>query len=433
MKYFFLLMLLLSAPLSWAQLKTEKTITQNIDTRKSSEAKRSLLHAAVLEGIEQYATEIGIDQVVFRNKLNEKFNLHFEDWKKRQLKEKFGKNYATELSPEQKKTFLDGLEARKEKELLSFSRLERLVDSYAFKNFEHGTDGWTGTVILNLNRGKIEKFYKRLQSDENKHYSKLIILPEINLIGITWSELGLDKSSSFTDPLMNSWSKWLTKNQPSNVEDIIECSSDCLDDFRQWLQIPQEEDMQVPDSIHHALWLKILFNVRKLSFIPDINEWEFEWDGSIVLLDANTKLLLSSRNIDTHHKTWRGLDQKALNSALASSMYKSALKGLSKINKKVEDSSRFNRLSRLVITGHKNLGDVMSLIELLKKEGNKLYLELKLDYFKPNEAHLLCFYQGEEKSFTDLLSGVKELKSSHSYSLVNEFTGVHHVLKLIAE
>lgn len=432
MKYFFLI-LLLWAPLTWAQIKTERTITQKIETNKPDEAKRFLLHSAVLEGIEQYSTEMGIDPVVFRTKLKEKFNSHFEEWKVRQLKEKFGKNYATELSPEQKKTFLEGLEARKDRELIDFARLERLVDSYAFTSFAQGAEGWTGTVIFNMNRGKIEKFYKRLQSDENKHYSKLIILPEINLIGINWDELGLSKSTKFTDPLMTSWSKWLTKNQPSNVEDIVKCSSDCIDDFRQWLQIPQEEDMHVPDNIHHALWLKILFNVRKISFIPDINEWEFEWDGSIVLLDANTKLLLASRNIDTRKKTWRGLDQKALNSALASSMYKSALPGLSKIIKKIEDSSRFNRLSRLVITGHKNLGDVMTLIELLKKEGNKLYLELKLDFFRPNEAHLLCFYQGEEKSFTDLLSGVKELKSSHSYSLVNEFTGVHHVLKLIAE
>src|SRR5690606_14326276 len=125
---------------------------------------------------------------------------------------------------------------------------------------------------------------------------------------------------------------------------------ECNEEFRKWLQIPQEEGMQVPDSLHHALWLKILFNVRKVSFIPDINEWKFEWDGSLVLLDANTKLLLSSRNIDPQTKSWRGLDQKALNSALASAMYKSALGGMKQLTKKIEDSSRFNRLSRLVIS-----------------------------------------------------------------------------------
>jgi hypothetical protein len=31
------------------------------------------------------------------------------------------------------------------------------------------------------------------------------------------------------------------------------------------------------------------------------------------------------------------------------------------------------------------------------------------------------------------LSSIKELKSSHRYTLVNEFTGVHHLLKLVTE
>ena len=59
-------------------------------------------------------------------------------------------------------------------------------------------------------------------------------------------------------------------------------------------------------------------------------------------------------------------------------------------------------------------------------------LETQMDYLKSSEAQILCFYQGEEKSFTDLLSRVKELKLSQSYKLVNEFNGIH-TLKLVTE
>jgi hypothetical protein len=114
-------------------------------------------------------------------------------------------------------------------------------------------------------------------------------------------------------------------------------------------------------------------------------------------------------------------------------MYASPLAAFNKAVKKLQESSRLNRLSRLVISGHKHLGDVSDLMKLLKKEGQNLGLELQWDLFTQKEAQLLCFYQGEEKSFTDLLSRIKELKSSHSYNVVNEFTGVRHVLKLIAE
>ncbi|MFP5386603.1 MAG: hypothetical protein ACLGHN_11020 [Bacteriovoracia bacterium] len=436
MRFLPVILILFFTSVSKAQINSERAVSAVVSTTDTEEAKLALLHQAVLETIEQHANEMGIDPLIFKSRLQEKFTAHFEEWKLRKLSEKFGKKYAVELTEEQKKTFLDGLEVNRHPEFVSFARLSRLVDSYAFRKIENDSetkDLWKGEVLLNLNRGRAEKFHKRLLSDENKHYSRLIVLPELNLLGLNWNDLALEKSSSFSDPLLNSWSKWLINNQPSNVEEVIKCTGTCIEQFNQWLQISQEEGMQIPEELRNSLWIKILFNIRKINFIPEINEWQFEWDGSVVLLDTNTKLLLSSRTIGPHQKTWRRMEQKELNSALASAMYKSALEPLSKISRKIEDSSRFNRLSRLVIRGHRHMGDVISLIESLKKEGSKLYLELKLDSFNQNEAHLLCFYQGEEKSFTDLLSGVKELKSSHSYQLVNEFTGIHHILKLVAQ
>jgi hypothetical protein len=88
---------------------------------------------------------------------------------------------------------------------------------------------------------------------------------------------------------------------------------------------------------------------------------------------------------------------------------------------------------RLVIKGHQRLGDVIQLTEMLKKMGERIHLELRLDFFGLEEAHLLCFYQGEEKSFTDVLSQLKELKSSHRYKLLNDSTGVHHLIRFVTE
>jgi hypothetical protein len=79
------------------------------------------------------------------------------------------------------------------------------------------------------------------------------------------------------------------------------------------------------------------------------------------------------------------------------------------------------------------MGDVLALIETLKSRGAAIGLEIKLDKMSSGEAEVICFYQGEEKSFTDLLSKVKELKSSTSYQVVDEFNGSVHVLKLVGE
>jgi hypothetical protein len=432
----FFLALLVFSTVAWSQIETETAVSTTASVKTSDEAKPYLLHTAVLATIKKYSTELGFDSVAFEKKLQEKFNQWFETYKQRSLTDKFGKNYTTELSPEQKKTFLEGMEGKKNLEFIRYAKLDQLLDNYGFKQILNDPavpTNWKGTVILNLNKVKLDKFYARISSTETKPYSKIFIYSDVNLLGLTWAELGLEKDSTFTDPLVNSWDKWFQTNQPANVEEIVVCSGACREQFKSWQELPQEQGMQVPEDLLNSLWVKISFNLRKLSYLKEINEWKFEWDGSVILLDSNTKKIISSYTMYTETKTWRGLEQKALNSALASSMYRSPMDPFTKITKKIQDSPRLSRLSRLVITGHRRLGDVVSLIDQLKKSGQKLHFDVQLDLFTQKEAELLCFYQGEEKSFTDLLSDLKELKSSHSYRIVNEFTGVHHVLKLIAE
>lgn len=419
-----------------AQLATERTVSMELKAANQEEAKPILLHEAVKTAIEQYSTEMGLNSKTFHTHLNAKFDKYFEAFKNRKMSEKFGKNYAAELTDDQKKIFLDGLEEQKHKLFIKFSRLEQVLDSYAFKDIQRDQERpelWKANIVFNLNRAKLEKLNARLLSADSKQYSKLLIISEVNLINMSWNDLGLEQSSVFSEPLMSSWLKWMDSNGPSNVEEINLCTGECLSLFNSWQDLPQEEGMSVPENLLNGAWLKVSFNLRKISYSKGLNEWEFEWDGSVVMLDMNTKKILSSYTILPETKSWRGLDQKSLNSSLASAMYRSPLDAFQKSVRKLQDNLRLNRLSRLVIQGHHHMGDILSLMDLLKKEGNKLNLELQMDLFTQKEAQVLCFYQGEEKSFTDLLSRLKELKSSHSYRLVNEFTGIHHVLKLIAE
>lgn len=419
-----------------AQLASERTVSMKLNVQSQKEAKPILLHEAVKATIDQFSTEMGFDSKVFLTHLNAKFAKYFEAYKVRRMSEKFGKNFSAELTEDQKKIFLDGLEEQRQLLFIKFSRLEQVLDSYAFKEIQRDQETpelWKATVVFNLNRSKLEKLNARLSSGDSKQYSKLLIISEINLINMNWNDLGLEQSSVFSGPLMSSWLKWMDSNGPSNVEEINLCTGECLTSFNSWQDLPQEEGMNVPENLLNGAWLKVSFNLRKISYSKGLNEWEFEWDGSVVMLDMNTKKILSSHTILPENKNWRGLDQKGLNSSLASAMYRSPLDAFQKSVRKLQDNLRLNRLSRLVIQGHSHMGDVLSLMDLLKKEGNKLNLELQMDLFTQKEAQVLCFYQGEEKSFTDLLSRLKELKSSHSYRLVNEFTGIHHVLKLIAE
>lgn len=421
---------------SYAQIEAEKSVSMELPVKTERGAKPYLLHQAVLETITQQASALNLDKELFDGQLREKFKIYFESYKTRKGTEKFGKNFAETMPQDEQKAFFDSLEKNRDREFVNYAKLDRVLDSYAFKQVQRDQNNpgvWNGVVFINLNKTKLQRYMARLSSKDEKQYGLIQILTEINPIGFTWKELGVEKVSSFSDPLQDSWLRWFNSNLPNNVEEVSLCNEDCYEDFEKWQLIPQQEGMRIPDRIRNNLWLKISYNLRKVRYLESINEWMFSWEGSVVLLDVNTKKILASYNLSPEEKTWRNLEQKDLNSALVSAMFRSPMDSFSKINRKIQDSPRLNGLSRLVVSGYRNLGDVLSLIDLLKKTSTTTSLELSLNSFSNNQAELLAFYQGEEKSFTDLLSRVKELKSSSNYSLVNEFSGLHHELKMVAE
>jgi hypothetical protein len=430
----FLLVILLLAPNLWAQVTSEKIIEKKITIDKEEEAKPILLHGAIELMLHENAAEIGIDTKEFDQKIQSKFKAHFDSYKNRKMTEKFGKDFSTELSEEQKNIFNQEIEKQREGEFRKFARLDSILDSYAFKSITKDLDHkWSARIVLNVNKTRFEKLKDRIYSNESKLFNKIFVLSEINLIHMTWKDLSLEDEGQFSTPLVQSWVKWLESNPPQNVDQIVGCVQNCINEFYNWVEIPQDEGRKISDELVDNLWIRFSFNLRKVFFRPNINEWELEWDGSAIILDANTKLIIGALTIPLERKVWRGLDQKELNSQLASSMYRSGLDPLNKGIRIIQESHRVNRLKRLVVQGHQRLGDVILLIELLRKAGLGIHLELQLDYFGTGEAQLLCFYQGEEKSFTDVLSQVKELKSYQRYKLLNDSTGVHHLIKFVAE
>lgn len=422
------------APRLWAQPTYDKNVEVIALTDKEDESKPIILHHAIESVIPEICKEFGVDASIFEKKLNQKFNAHFELFKNRKLTEKFGKDFLKELSEDQNKIFIENLEKQKEVEFRKFLRLDHLVDSFAFKSLVKGLNGkWSAQIVFNLNKNRSQKFLDRIFSDEVKVFNKLWVLTEINLIHMTWKDLELESEEQFTSPLVQSWVKWLANNPPQNVDQISECLNDCTNYFVNWLEVPQDQGMKIDENLINNLWMRFSFNLRKISFRPNINEWEIEWDGSAVILDANTKLIVGAFNIPLEKKVWRGLDQKEFNSNLVSVMYRSGLDPLSKSIPKIQEFERFNRVKRLVVQGHQRLGDVFQLMEILKKVGGGLHLESQIDFFSSREAQLLCFYQGEEKSFTDVLSQLKELKSLQRYKILNDSAGANHILKFVAE
>ncbi len=434
MRSFLVVLCFFIVPGAWAVPEVERRVAVSVQVESEAQAKPLLLHTAVAELLREKGAELGIDPVAFDQALTQRFEAFFAAYKERRLVERFGREALPTLPEDQRQTFFNGLEGDRFLELVRFARLSQLVESHSFKSIEKTPEStWKASLNFTLKPESVKIMGRRLTAPVDQQFERLFLVPELEALGFSWETMGVKDQTGFEATLAESWGKWLVANSPENLGGVETCDQVCRDVFSRWLQRSADDRSTVSETILNGLWLRVTFNLRQLAHRAAINEWEFEWSGSAVLQDANTKMVLASLTLETERRTWRGLDQKALNSALASAIYRSALEPLTRIVRRIREAHRPSRVTSLTVQGHRQLGDILSLIDLLRKEGKDLELDLKLATFGQREAQLTCTYRGEEKSFTDLLSRLKALRSTYSYRLVSDLTGAHPMVKLIAE
>ncbi len=434
MKYFLLLFFCLSST-AWGQLIDSVELSEKLGPLTEEVAKQEILQKAMLKSIEKFSPELGYKFEDFNEKVQASFKLSFQNFKEKMIVEKFGANYKASLSESDIKSFFESLESQRAASYIRFTHYQDLLRSHSFaflKQDEKDPSTWKAKVQLDFDRIKLDKILRKFISGEIKPFAKLIIISEIDPYQFQWIDLGVDNEKSFLTPLNTSWLKWFNDNLPSSVEEVVICDAACMNYFSKWTDT-QSSQLSLPEEYNRSVFLKVNLQLKRSAVVENLQEVKFDWEGRALLLDPNTKRVLGSFTLPLESRTFRLLEQKALNSSLASSLYRAPLTAFMQFNRKLEEKVGFNRVSKLVIKGHRNLGDVLLLTEMLKTRGSSLGFEAVLDNFTRDEANLQCFYRGEEKSFTDLLSSIKELKSSHGYTLVNEFTGVHHVIKFVTE
>lgn len=434
MRYLLIVLLFLSFT-AQAQLLNSVEVSEKLEGASESEARLELLHTAVMKSIEKFAPEMGYKFEDFKAKLDQKCEESFNNLKERKLVEKFGKGYKDNLSEAEKTAFLSNIEKDKHAHYIRFAQTMTLLKSHkisALAQNEKEQGLWQAKIDVDVDKIKLERLFRRIVNNESKPFSKVYLISEVTPLQFSWPDLGLESESNFVNPLNDSWIKWLNENIPNTVEEVVLCDSNCMSFYSSWTET-HADSLIIPEEYAHSVFLKVNLFLKRTSQQTSVKEVSFEWEGRSLIQDVGTKRILGSFTLPTEARSFRQADQKALNSSLASSLYRSPISAFMYFRSKLEEKIGFNRVTRLVIKGQHHLGDVIALGELLKTRGSSLGLEVFLSSFSKDEANVICYYKGEEKSFTDLLSSIKELKSSHSYTLVNEFTGVHHVLKLVAE
>ncbi len=261
---------------------------------------------------------------------------------------------------------------------------------------------------------------------EKKTFSNLIVFSELRLQGITLTDLGLERSENFTRPVSAAVEKWMMPKIESFFEGIVSCEEDCPSFYYKWIKMLPEEAGPIEEKYRGHVFLRMeLFLKKNLS--------DFEWSGRLIFIEINTKRVLKTLDIPATSKKWNLINKKELNSALASEIYKRIIYSLQKINDHFLNEHAYQKVLRLNVQGYKKLDDVRFLISEMESRMKEQNLIIKIDSFDQEGAQLLIYLPGEEKSFSDLLSRLKELKLFESYKIMHEFNGVQHVLKFVNE
>ncbi|MFL5784036.1 MAG: hypothetical protein ACJ76H_05445 [Bacteriovoracaceae bacterium] len=260
-------------------------------------------------------------------------------------------------------------------------------------------------------------------------FSRMLIVSDMTLIGFEWKDLNLERESQFTAPLLRSWEKWLKEHTPKTGGAVEICEGACFDYLKSWEEKrPEDVSSTVDPAFQNVLWVKVGLNLRR-SVVGNIQK--FSWDGRVLLLDGNTKRSFANLTLPREEKEWMHVTQSEVNTQLVSRVYRTPMGVFPQLIEKADSALPLNRVIRLVITGQKNMGDVTKLVDLLQTRGSSLGLQVEMSEFGPKEAAMKAYFRGEEKSFTDFLSQVKELKSSYNYSLVNEVTPGGIVIRMV--
>lgn len=252
---------------------------------------------------------------------------------------------------------------------------------------------------------------------------KLYIISDFHIDGFSWSDLALTQEEHFSGPVVRAWERWLKERFAGEFDDIQVCDKACLGFYEKWGKSLPEKAKEVDPQFNNSYFFKIDLMLRK--FIQT-----YSWNGRAGFLEVASKRSFALSEIPEVKRKWGIEDQKTMTSSFATDVYRFSLQTFAQAVEAFKKEKHYQQVLRLYVSGHKRLEDIQMLVSELESKSKELGILYKIESFGRNESELLVYLSGEEKSFSDLLSRLKELKLSQSYKIVHESSNGKHEIKL---
>lgn len=371
----------------------------------------------------------GVNAEEFLSQMENRFNQRFQNYKERKLKSNYGANYQVDLNDEQKQSLDENFEREKEGLHRKFTAIDGLFEAKVKQKLLSSPKEDKWEIEVTEIPEAVDQWQKRVA--KSSHKAVFLLIPHMSLSGLEWMDLKLKNEESFLSGLWPAWKKW-SKESENNLE-LNFCDERCED---QWLSEKASDSEEInsyfgqEDEVHIVADLRL--ELRKIKVLPN-SEVEYEISGTYSLHDYASGALLEAMNLGPEIKRVTSTeDHQVINSQLANYFYRMAASGFVRL-KSFQDFRPYNQVQQLVIEGHKNFLEVLAVENEIRLQLGTFSPRLELFALTKSTIEFKVLYRGEEKNFKELITGLKQLKSSYRPQYVWDTSTKELRLKLVHE
>ncbi len=399
--------------------------------------KSQLLTNAFRDIFTKEMKEMGLDTDKFWRRYEEKFQEYF-DKVKTGLMTKYG---VTEENASKNAEYQKALRHQRLRLKARYGRIGRAIIQHSIYKMSRSPQVPNSRYIrikAKVNRKELHKIYLSFTSDQlDKHYSTVYVSSDFELVDTSWSEIGIEVETDFTDVLKNNWKDQVTKAMSTKADRVVFVDSAQATEIKKFSglnpeairQVETEEVEQsmsaetmseenaveatqsiaVSNDYASSLWLKLNFKIKKTLDNEDAMRRNFEISGDLYLKDLGSQKVIYYKDYDEIQKNYSYSEPKEMSNGLANTVYQIPISSFKSFERSIEAARTGLKKVTLEITEYTNMSDLISLNKFLGDKGVTKQFSPMIKSFGPNNAKIELEYSGADQ---DMVTMLKSLSGS---------------------
>jgi hypothetical protein len=407
--------------------------------------KQQLLTNAFRDIFTKEMKEMGLDSDQFWRNYEEKFQQYFENVKTGLM----AKHEVTEETAEKNADYQKALRHERLRLKARYGRISRAIMQHSIKKMSRSPQVPNSRYIsvkAKVNRRELHKIYLSFTgNEENKHYSTLYISSDFTLVDTTWSEIGIEVETDFTDVLRNNWKDQITAAMTNKVDKVIFVDSAQTNELKKFsglsLEIVKQVKMQsdensmaaestskdnvreVTDAISmsndyaSSIWLKINFKIKKIRENENAQKRTFEVSGDLFLQDLSSQKVVFFTDFDEFQNSYSYEDPKVMSNGLANAIYQVPLGSFKSFPRSLESAKTSLKRVTLEVSEYTNMSDLVNLTKFLSDKGVTKQFSPMIKSFDAKNAKILLEYSGEDQDMVTMLKSLSGMNIDQTSQL----------------